>query len=905
MLKFISKNWGKVSLALVLIFIVIINFRWGYFVLGNDNYSPEEDPGISVKRYLTQPAWREYRGLGVPSDSEQIDIFRSLLFFGLEKVGLPLWFISQMSVWLAFFCGPWFMAVLVEKVFLKKDVGNEKKNWLFLLSGLLYCCNLLMLWLFYSPLKPFIFLWGFLPMFLVASFGVLEKQNIKNILFFLIGLICVSASFMIPTIFVVTTLVVLMFCWQFWRMGKSIKNILFLVLVYLVWQLYWLVPFGIYVKTNNTQLSESIINKEITPWTIQKEITYNKWNNVPRFVNSWLDSKNQDDTYLFGEAEVYKNNWLIIFDSYIPFILVLLATFWLIKKYKTKYLPIIILWWAGFWLTKGSNGPMGGIYVWMQDHIPLFRQVFRWGSSKFWPMLLVPMPILICLLVENIFTKKRFFKIFSLALTVLLLIYIYPVFKAKLINDQDFVKIPNEYYQLKEYLEKNELKGRILVSPEANMLYFRNYEWGFFGSVFWNYFIDNPIIEKALITGSAENEDVFQTIYQMYYSLDPDLFYKTLLKYKVEYIIADKNASSWGNGYFYDWDDFDKQILSNQNFEKVGEWGKLTLLRVEPNQVETEVKTSVYFGHKTQSFITSNILQNSGDFLLKQKGEIIPILLDPTDLYLDKSNNLVLVHKYKGESGVFSYLNLNSELLILVNNRQVGNEVELKTGDEIKVVIPKINLGESEIKAFGSNGSVVISGNNLIIKNKNEVSGVYFDVDSPLEGAIMMMAAKGENKQAIPWEMNFRETKRVNNLFRYYGQMLKKESEVAVFKLPNEWKKYLAELKVNTSGANAQESINQIDFFWLGLVKSDWLNTKLIPKEVEISEVKGNNQAYQSGWGIKDGGEINGWEQGHIGDKAPIYWPNILTWIGLVINLGLVLGGILLGLKNTSGHAKD
>jgi hypothetical protein len=879
-LKFISKNWGKVLLALILIFTVTINFRWGYFVLGNDNYSPEEDPGISVKRYLTQPAWREYRGLGVASDSEQIDIFRSLLFLGLEKVGMPLWFISQMSVWLTFFCGPWFMAILVEKVFLKKDSDDDKKNWLFLLSGLLYCGNLLLICLFYSPLKPFIFLWGFLPMFLVASFGILEKQNIKNVLFFLISLISVSASFMIPTMFVVATLVILMFYWQFWKMGKKIKNILFLLLLYFVWQLYWLVPFGIYVKTNSTQLSESVINKEITPWTIQKEITYNKWNNVPRFVNSWLDSKNQDDTYLFSEAEVYKNNWLIVFDSYIPFVLVILATFYLLKKYKTKYLPIIILWWVGFWLTKGSNGPIGGIYVWMQDHIPLFRQVFRWGSSKFWPMLLLPMPILICLLMEKIFEKKRFFKILSLFLIGFLLIYIYPVFKAKLINERDFVKIPSEYYQLKEYLEKNKLEGRILLSPEANMLYFRNYEWGFFGSVFWSYFIDNPIIEKALITGSAENEDAFQTIYEMYYSLDPDLFYRTLLRYKVEYIIADKNASSIGNGYFYDWEDFDRQILNNQNFEKIGEWGKLTLLRVKPNQTENNIKTSVYFGHKFGSFMVSNILQGNGDFVLKQQGEITPILLDPDDLYLNDSGNLVLVHKYKGKNGFFNYLNQNSELTVLVNEQPIVNEVELRTGDEIKVVIPKLNIGISEIKSFGSNGSVVINGNNLTITNKNEVSGVYLDIDSPLEGAMMMMATKGENKQGIPWEINFRETKRVNNLFRYYSQMLEKDETVSIFKLPNEWKKYLAELKVNASGVRAQESINQIDFFWLSLLKSDWLNIKLVPKEVE---------------GIKDEGII----------KAPIYWPNVLTWVGLIINLGLVSGGILWGLKNTSGHAKD
>jgi len=61
------------------------------------------------------------------------------------------------------------------------------------------------------------------------------------------------------------------------------------------------------------------------------------------------------------------------------------------------------------------NARFGNIYVWMQDHIPLFRQVFRWGSSKFWPMILTPMPILICLLMEE-FSGKKIFKIFKILL---------------------------------------------------------------------------------------------------------------------------------------------------------------------------------------------------------------------------------------------------------------------------------------------------------------------------------------------------------------------------------------------------------------------------------------------------------------------------------------------------------
>jgi len=74
MKDFVLRNWGKVCLAFILTVVVIVNFRWGYFVLGNDNYSPEINPELSLKRLTVSPAWRSYKVAGIALDPGQANI---------------------------------------------------------------------------------------------------------------------------------------------------------------------------------------------------------------------------------------------------------------------------------------------------------------------------------------------------------------------------------------------------------------------------------------------------------------------------------------------------------------------------------------------------------------------------------------------------------------------------------------------------------------------------------------------------------------------------------------------------------------------------------------------------------------------------------------------------------------
>lgn len=560
---FWKKNWGKLLLGGVLLWVVAVNFRWGYWILGNDNYSPEENPGVSFERYLKSPTWRAYRGLGVPSDAEQIDVFRSGMFLILEKVGVPLWLVSQMSVWLTLAAGVMGMGWLAKKLH-----GGEGA---FLAGGIIYFSSILTLWLFFSPLKPFVFFWGFLPVFLAATWELLERDSLKNWVFWILSMVAFGGAFVIPTLFLVSVIVLGLMGVVFGLKSGKWRGLGVLGLIFLIWQLYWLVPFGFYVKEQSGQLQDSFINRAITSGTVQDEKEYGRSPNVLRLMTSWVALKNDDGEQLFGYEDWYRGAAATVL-GFVPMGLAVLGLS------KRKYVLVLVgMAGMGAWLLLNSNPPLGWFYDWCSRSMPLFRQVFRWGSSKFWVIWWLPVVILATGGWGRLWRRDRWL---SMIVLTGLLVYMYPAFVRRLINERDWVRIPREYYELREYLRRVDTKGRVYLAPEANMLYFRNHDWGFFGSVFWSYWIPNPIVEKALVTGSAENEEAFKKIVNFYYADDPVLFVKILNNAGVGWVIGDRSLTDKGNGYRYNWKTYAIVMEENPYLKKVWQKGNLELFEV-------------------------------------------------------------------------------------------------------------------------------------------------------------------------------------------------------------------------------------------------------------------------------------------------------------------------------------
>jgi len=650
-------NWEKVALFLILATIVALNFRPGYFILGNDNYSPEESPLLSFNRYLFSPAWRDYRGLGVPSDAEQVDIFRSLFFLGLQKLGLPLWLISQTSIWFVFLIGIWSAASLGEC--LLRRISSRKVPGAFLFSGVFYFTNMLTIFLFFSPLKPFIFVWGFLPFFLWRSLVFILQTNLKNFAIFILSVIFITLAAIIPTIFLVALGVSFFyFFWLAW-LGLNKKKILFVALFFFLFQLFWLLPFAFYAKSNATSLQESYINRMITPNTILIEEKYNTLKNVFRYHTFWLDNRNDNGTLVFPYGLAYQTNKFLVAVSFLPVLWATIAFFYLLTRKRLVGSSLILLLLAGGFFIKGDNEPLGSLYRFFQENIPLFRQVFRWGSSKFWPLLALSLPFLASLGVGVLAKrlKRRPLRYLLILATVgFQLAFVFPFFRGELVNRREFVKIPRPYFELRRFLTEEELtKKRIYAAPESNMLYFRNHQWGFYGSVFLNYFLPNPVIEKALITGSPENEDIFFNLVNAYYSENPRFFAQALALAKAELVLADKSVTGKGNGYRYNWRVHQKVVENNPWLKKIWQNEFLSLYQVAYPQREAGTEL-VYEFHRWRVLQKKKITQMLTPVLVSsadRPGSIYPLALK-ADKVQASPDDLTLIHTYQGLPGRFS-----------------------------------------------------------------------------------------------------------------------------------------------------------------------------------------------------------------------------------------------------------
>ena len=81
-----SKLKRRPGLLVILVLLLVINLsslKPKFYLLGWDNFSSYFNLKTNIFRTLFS-TWREYRGLGVPSDSEVVDLPRQIFFFILS-----------------------------------------------------------------------------------------------------------------------------------------------------------------------------------------------------------------------------------------------------------------------------------------------------------------------------------------------------------------------------------------------------------------------------------------------------------------------------------------------------------------------------------------------------------------------------------------------------------------------------------------------------------------------------------------------------------------------------------------------------------------------------------------------------------------------------------------------------
>lgn len=604
--------------------------------MGNDNFAPELDPSLTISRSFLNPAWRDNRILGIPSDSEQSDVWRSIIFWTGNLV-FPTWIVSQGYLFLTLIIGVFSMGKVAQLL-------NKNSPTALFFGSLLYLFSPITVWIYFYPVHLFVAAYAFTPLVLWTLLKATTNPNRQNKLYLLLSSLIMGTTALTATMFITASFTILSISFFSAISSKiSLKNWLIGVSIFLLPQLFWILPFATYVKSNNQALQDNYINREITSTTIQSEQSNNTLWNTLRFSTAWMDTKEDDQNYTYSSRDWFKNNPLGIYLGFIPAVLALIGIISSLAKFKNNYhlLLISLVGLIGWIFLNGNNPPFNEIYGFFDKNIPLFHQVFRWGSSKFWPILIIPMLILAVKGIESLINSK--FNILksapALAFACLIIYAVNPVISNSFIRKEVFVSIPPTYSSLKENLPDK--VSLIDTTPHTNTRYFRRHEWGFWGSVFLNYFLPNPTTEKALVIGSYENESAFNTLDESYYSGSPTTYVNALSRYNISAVLSDQSVTNEGLGssysFPYDWNLHDQMVIQNPNLNKTWSLDFLSLYQNKLPTAKETITLSPNHNYETLNKSLTLLNQNDNYVVSLKSGTIFPLSLNPSKV--DKLNS--------------------------------------------------------------------------------------------------------------------------------------------------------------------------------------------------------------------------------------------------------------------------
>jgi len=237
------------------------------------------------------------------------------------------------------------------------------------------------------------------------------------------------------------------------------------------------------VNTTVTETSTGIIESEKTNSIIH----------TLAFSLGWTELHNSKNVPIFEFYQMYRENIIYLLLGAIP---TLIALFTVLKKKSKRVFYLIAVLILSIFLSSRY-----GIMV--IERIPYFSDAFRWISSKIWPLFIIPIISLCTIFLDDIpKIKNNVFKHSTFILLFLVLtIFSFPILSGNLLSSQTLVQIPEEYFELPE-------ESKILILPEPQALYMREYDWDYYGSDFFSYINSSIFVDRANLyeTGREYNE---------------------------------------------------------------------------------------------------------------------------------------------------------------------------------------------------------------------------------------------------------------------------------------------------------------------------------------------------------------------------------------------------------------
>jgi len=573
-----------IILVFISLFICYKNYTPGTYLTGWDTLHPEFDYGIYWKRIISG-AWQSHQGLGSPASQAHASEIPRVLIIWLLDVFFAKNTIRYLFAFLMLILGPLGVYFFLKRIIFK-NVNDAASNIGSFLGGLFYLLNLGTLQHFNVPLEMFLVQYAFLGWAFMFLTRFYQSGNRKDLIWFSVITFLGAPQAHTPTLFYVY--VMFLFIYLFImilpdllankenRITKknSLKRGLLIFGLTLLINSFWLFPNLYYGVVKGGEVPLSKIHHLFSEEAFLVNKKYGNIKDISILKNFLFDwgVYTNDDSYgsLLKPWIVHLKAPLVSVIGYFVAGLIFFGAVFSIIKRKKELFPWIIIGFVSIFFILNVNPPFGFLFVFFQENIPLFKELFRFPFTKF-SIFLIYVYALFLGYASSLIIKflGRFFKKLSGALVFIVISFciIYfslPAFEGNLINPAMRVKIPDRYFEMFEYFDKDDRYGRVLHLPMHSFWGWVTYSWdgrvGYQGAGFLWFGIKQPLIDREFDRWNIANEQPYREISTAIYSQDEKLLEEYLEKYKVRWLLLDKSVLAPG---------MDKKVLFHNEIEEM------------------------------------------------------------------------------------------------------------------------------------------------------------------------------------------------------------------------------------------------------------------------------------------------------------------------------------------------
>ncbi len=514
--SFVRQRLGLVFLLILLIIITIGTVKPAFYLLGWDNYSSYFSIPTNLFRTFFS-AWREYRGLGVPSDSEVVDIFRQMFFFVFHFV-VAEQVLDQLYIILCLCIGVIGMYVFASAILQKHSHSIKIVDAGAAIASLFYLFNLNTLAIFYFPIITYITRFAAIPVIFFVFWYLSTKRRIplKSFVLICFALAFTAGSYITATVFITTVLSLGL--WALFQ--KQFLRVITIFLFFFLINSFWIVPFFNYTTEKSSIIrlaptfidaNESQLNKGKSFFDFGKQLIL-----YPNFFDTTYSEISRTALHTFHRlGEEYTSQPTSIILYIFPFFYIVGSLFILAqaKKFRTElWIPLLLL--TYFLLSMKEYSPLGFLYTFFDQHIPYFGVLFRFGDTKFHPYSAFAGSVAAGVFVVSMGRLYRSIrnKGFFLHPSIIILLAMIPtmwVYReylyGNLVGSFMYNRLPSAYKEIASVINADPGSGRVLHLPFDKDAYWKSYAWGGIGSSFFHYMINKPFIDKTFEPASMEH----------------------------------------------------------------------------------------------------------------------------------------------------------------------------------------------------------------------------------------------------------------------------------------------------------------------------------------------------------------------------------------------------------------